>query len=201
MMSALKPIDTTWFRQQLAARKLSQRALARLMKIDAAAVSLMLRGHRRMTNQEAHKLASVLGTKVTEVLRHSGVDVIDDVRKVPISAWVNNEGAVSLFPDKTHAVVAGPADCPTGTYCVQCRAPSEPQDSWLLFVNPAQEQPENCLEYLCVVAIDHGALTTANVRRGYRPGRWNLLMWPNREFRPDVTVAWCSKVTWIKPRT
>ncbi len=37
------PIDTEWFRDRLASRKLSQRGLAKAMGVDPSAVSLMFR--------------------------------------------------------------------------------------------------------------------------------------------------------------
>lgn len=50
-------MNTEWFRQLLSTRKLSQRGLAKLMELDPAAVSLMLRGQRKMTNEEAHQVS------------------------------------------------------------------------------------------------------------------------------------------------
>ena len=50
-------MDTNWFRDRLADRGLSQRALARHMGLDAAAVSLMLRGRRVMKLTEAAEIA------------------------------------------------------------------------------------------------------------------------------------------------
>lgn len=192
-------MNTDWFRDQLAARKLSQRGLAKLMKLDPAAVSLMLRGIRGMDPSEAHQMASILGVKTTEVLRQAGVAVTDDVRKVPISASVDEHGVVSLFPDKTHDKADGPADCPAGTYGVQCRAPTALQDGWLLFVSPAQMEPHGMLDKLCLVTTQKGYATIAMVRRGYRTGTFNLISWPLRDVRADTSVAWCSPVLWIKP--
>ena len=54
-------MDTKWFRDRLADRGLSQRALARQMALDAAAVSLMLRGKREMKLTEAAEIARLLG--------------------------------------------------------------------------------------------------------------------------------------------
>lgn len=192
-------MNTDWFRKKLEERKLSQRGLAKLMKLDAAAVSLMLRGQRKMTNEEALQIASILGTKVTEVLRQAGIDVTDDVRKVPISASVDDDGTVTLFPAKTHDQVMGPADCPAGTYAVQCRANAPCQDGWLLFVNPAHTDPLNHLDKLCMLATVKGGLHVACVRRGYRSGTFNLVLWPSRNVMHDESIAWCSPVLWIKP--
>lgn len=199
MFSPTMPMNTEWFKQRLADRKLSQRKLAKLMGLDPAAVSLTLRGQRRMTNEEAHFIASTVGVPVTEVLRQAGIEVLDDVRSVPISAAVNEKSIVTLFPEKTHDRVHGPADCPAGTYAVQCRAPSTLQDGWLLFVSPAQQDPGELLDRVSLVTLKTGVQLTAVLRRGYRSGTFNLITWPDREQRTDQDVAWASHILWIKP--
>ena len=186
-------------KQKLADRKLSQRQLAKMMGLDPAAVSLMLRDQRRMTNEEAHFIASTIGVPVTEVLRQAGIEVLDDVRHVPISAAVDQKGVVTLFPERTHDRVHGPADCPTGTYAVQCRAPAAPQDGWLLFVSPSQQEPRDLLDRICLVTMKTGTQYIAMLRRGYRTGTFNLLTYPDREQKMDVDVAWASHILWIKP--
>lgn len=192
------PIDTDWFKQKLAERKLSQRQLAKQMGLDPAAVTLMLRGQRKMTNEEANYIASTIGVTVTEVLRQAGVEVLDDVRSVPISAAVDRKSTVTLFPAKTHDRVLGPADCVTGTFAVQVRAPSFVEDGWLLFVSPAQLEPEALLERLCLVTLKNGTSCIATLRRGYRKGTFNLITWPEHEQKMDQEVTWASHVVWIK---
>jgi transcriptional regulator with XRE-family HTH domain len=192
-------MNTEWFRDVMAAKKLSQRRMAALMDLDPAAVSLMLRGQRKMTNAEAHKMSQLLGVKTTEVLRQAGVAVTDDVRNVPISAWVDKDGVVTLFPEKTHDKVVGPADCPAGTYAVQVRAPGLPQDGWLMFVSPSKVEAADNLDKLCLVASRMGTTSIAVLRRGYRAGAYNLIAWPSLVSCNDALVAWCSPVLWIKP--
>lgn len=192
-------MNTEWFRELMATKKLSQRKMAGLMSLDPAAVSLMLRGQRKMTTEEAHQMSVLLGVKTTEVLRQAGVAVTDDVRNVPISAWVDKEGVVTLFPDKTHDKVTGPADCPAGTYAVQVRAPSLPQDGWLMFVSPAKLEAADNLDKLCLVASKMGLTSVAVLRRGYRTSTYNLISWPSLSASNDALVAWCSPVLWIKP--
>lgn len=193
------PMNTEWFRQKLADRKLSQRQLAKLMDLDPAAISLMLRDQRKMTNEEAHFIASTIGVTVTEVLRQAGIEVLDDVRAVPISAAVDAKAAVTLFPAKTHDKVHGPADCPAGTFAVQCRAPTTVQDGWLLFISPSQMEPTELLDRICLVTLKNGTQVIAVLRRGYRNGAFNLITWPEREQKMDTDVAWASHVLWIKP--
>lgn len=49
-------MNTRWFRDRLKGIKLSQRGLAKLLDGDAAAVSYMLRGKRKMSLQEANRI-------------------------------------------------------------------------------------------------------------------------------------------------
>ena len=199
MFTDTMSMQTDWFKERLAQRKLSQRQLAKLMNLDPAAVSLMLRGQRRMTNEEAHFIASTVGVPVTEVLRRAGVEVLDDVRSVPISAAVDGRALVTLFPEKTHDRVHGPADCPAGTYAVQVRAPSAVQDGWLLFISPSQQDPAELLDRICLVTLKTGIQHIAVLRRGYRTGTYNLITYPDRELKMDSEIAWASHVLWIKP--
>lgn len=60
-------MNTRWFRDRLKTIELSQRGLAKLLDVDAAAVSYMLRGKRKMTLQEANRIGQILG-----VLRELG---------------------------------------------------------------------------------------------------------------------------------
>ena len=67
-------VDTNWFRDRLADKRLSQRQLAKRMSLDPAAMSLMLRGKRRMSAAEAADIARYLGVEVKDVLARAGVD-------------------------------------------------------------------------------------------------------------------------------
>ena len=66
-------IDTRWFQDRLSDVRLSQRKLARQMSLDPAAVSLMIRGKRKMSAAEAAEIARFLGVSVTEVLVRAGI--------------------------------------------------------------------------------------------------------------------------------
>lgn len=192
-------MNTEWFRQLLAAKKLSQRKLAKLLDLDPAAVSLMLRGQRRMTNAEAHQMSIILGVAITEVLRQAGIEVIDDVRRVKVTGYIDKGGSVTLFPKRTHDKVIGPADCPEGTYALQMRNPQTPKDGWMYFVSPSEDDPRAHLGVLCCVALDNGEHMVAFVQRGYRSGTYNLVRCTGEMVRADANVVWASRVLWIKP--
>ena len=194
-------MNTEWFRQVLASKKLSQRRLAGLMELDPAAVSLMLRGQRRMTNEEAHQIGIILGVKTTEVLRQAGIAVSDDVRHVKVMGHIDEHAVVTLFPKRTHDKVVGPADCPEGTYALQMRTPATQKDGWMYFVSPAEDDPRAHLNTMCVVALENGELLVAFIQRGYRTGTFNLIRCcTNESLRTDCNVAWAARILWIKPQ-
>lgn len=64
--------DTRWFRERLSDAQLSQRKLAQHLHLDPAAVSLMLRGKRKMSTKEATELAKLLRVPVQEVVLRAG---------------------------------------------------------------------------------------------------------------------------------
>lgn len=65
-------IDNDWFKDQLAFKRMSQRKLASLMGLDPGAVSLMLRGKRKMSAKEVAEIARLLGVSVEAVHAHVG---------------------------------------------------------------------------------------------------------------------------------
>ncbi len=192
-------MNTEWFRQLLATRKLSQRGLAKLLELDPAAVSLMLRGQRKMTNEEAHQVSMILGVPITEVLRQAGIEVTDDVRRVKVTGYVDKESEVTLFPKRTHDRVVGPADCPDGTYALQIRYPNSPKDGWMYFVSPSEDDPRAHLGQLCCVAVSSGEHLVGFVNRGYRSGTCNLVRGNGAALRTDADLTWASRILWIKP--
>ncbi len=193
-------MKTEWFRQLLATRKLSQRGLAKLMELDPAAVSLMLRGQRKMTNEEAHQVSLILGVPITEVLRQAGIEVSEDVRRVKVTGYIDKDSCVTLFPKRTHDKVIGPADCPEGTYALQVRNPGSPKDGWMFFVSPSEDDPRANLGRVCCVALENGEHIIAVVQRGYRTGTFNLINGSNGEaVRTDAGLVWSSPILWIKP--
>lgn len=71
-MQSQSRVDTAWFHGRLHDRKISQRRLAQMLELDPAAVSLMLRGRRKMSAAEAAEIARMLGVSVDEVLARAG---------------------------------------------------------------------------------------------------------------------------------
>lgn len=152
-----------------------------------------------MTPHEAHQMSVILGVPLNEIMRQAGIDVVEDVRRSVIAAYVDDTGRVITMPPGTHDTVLGPADCPVGTYAIQVRAPASTRDGWLLFVTPTQLPSAENVDQLCLAALADGKQCLAVVRRGYRRDTNNLIMWPSNEVVADATVVWTSGVLWIKP--
>lgn len=172
-----------------------------MLDLDPAAVSLTLRGLRKMTPHEAHQIATILGVPVTEVLRQAGIEVTDDVRRVPLQAYMDSEGTVVDLPGGTHEHVMAPADCPIGTYAVQVRSPNTIKDGWLLFIGPDRIASNLNVDRLCICATSSGEQVLGVVRRGYRSSTFNLVLWPTMKMLVDKETVWSSAVLWIKPNS
>lgn len=77
-MNTMRPrTETRWFQNRLADVRISQRKLAAHLGIDPAAVSLMIRGKRKMSAAEAAEMARLMNVSVDEVLRHAGISSVE----------------------------------------------------------------------------------------------------------------------------
>lgn len=193
-------INKAWFQDQLARIKISQRTLAKRIGLDPAAVSYMFAGQRKMTMPEAKAIADVLMVPVTEVMRQAGIEVLDDVRKVPIAGYIGQGSVVTLLPSGTHDTVMAPADVPAGSFALQVRMVQTTFDGWLYFVAGIQEQPDAILDRLCVVALDDGRMLQGIVRRGYKRELYNLVLSPDGgAVLENQAISWAARVLWIQP--
>lgn len=194
------PMNTIWFRDRLKAMELSQRGLAKMLDIDAAAVSYMLRGQRKMTLQEANRIAQILGVPASEVMRQAGIKVDDGIKRVPVAGVCDSSGHITLLAARTHEKVIAPADVPADSYAIQVRSPGHTKDGWMFFVASEQREPREQIDSMCLCALQDGTQVLAYVRRGYRKDAFNLtLSTDSGKLLQDQQVSWASPVLWIKP--
>jgi hypothetical protein len=194
-------MNKQWFVDRLRTIKLSQRQLAKQIGVDPASVSYMFSGKRRITMDEAQRIAGILLVPVTEVMRQAGIDVMDDVRKVPVSGYIGAGCNVTLLPNGTHDMVMAPADTPSGCFALQMRMVNSPGDGWLYFVEGSQQAPDTLLDKLCMAAIKDGRLLIGVLRRGYKRELHNLILacGPEQEVLENREVIWASRALWIQP--
>ena len=191
-------MDTNWFKQRLAEKKLSQRALSKLMELDPAAVSLMLRGMRRMTAAEGQQLAVILGFDFTEVMRRAGVQVTEDITMATVVGAIDSAHNVMPLPPAMHRTVVAPPECHAGTLVHQVRDRGSLRDGWMYYVSPIQEDPSLHVGRLCIVGIDkrtHLGYVTA----AYLSGSYTIMSISGKEIATEVVPDWVSPVLWIKP--
>lgn len=190
-------IDAQWFKERLAERQMSQRQLAKKLGIDQSAISLTLAGKRRMQFKEAAEIARLIGSPVSEVLRHAGVPVEEGQQTVPFTGFLDGTGEIHCFEPEGLDRIRTPHPMPEGSAVIQCRTSDSAlsfMDGWLLFRNPPNEVP--VLDQFSVIRIKNGIRTAGIVRRGYRTGRWNIT---GPAFQAtDVELEWSAPITAIK---
>ena len=191
-------MDTTWFKQRLAEKKLSQRALSKLMELDPAAVSLMLRGMRRMTAAEGQQMAVILGFDFTEVMRRAGVQVTEDITMATVVGAIDSKHNVLMLPPASQQSVVAPPECHTNTLVFQTRDRGTLRDGWLYFVSPTREQPETRLGQLSIIHVD-GRTVLGWVTPAYLTGKFNVVSGHGEDLAIEAVPDWVSPVLWIKP--
>ena len=195
-------MDTKWFRDRLADRGLSQRALARQMGLDAAAVSLMLRGKREMKLTEAAEVARLLGVPADEVMQAAGVRIDSGGQAVPIVGYVDGAGEFH-WEQRSSASVAHPGGgLPAEIAAVECRTAGGPlahMHGWLLFGQasaPRGIQAE-AVGRLSWCRLRNGVIYLAAPHRGVGRGRWDLT--GPAATAKGVDLEWAAPVLLIIP--
>lgn len=193
------PIDTQWFTDRLAERRMSQRGLAKLMGIDNSAVSLMFRGKRKMTLEEAAQIAVLLQSSTEEVLRAAGTDVRAK-STAPVIGFIDGSATVVLTPEGTHDMVETPPGMPADTVVLQARTAGTRWswvDGWMYFLSERQLTPDKAVDTFALVAIKNSGMQLRHVKRGYKRGTYNLTDWVGNT-QLNVELAWASPVLWVK---
>lgn len=192
-------MDTDWFTDRIAARKMSQRGLARLMGMDAGAMSLTLRGKRKLTLDEAAQMAVLLDVSTNDVLEHAGVHLSGD-RRCKVIGYVNGDLSVSLEAEGIHDMIDAPPGMPASAAAIQARTAGTDFariDGAYYFVINEHVPPTQAVGTMAVVAVKGNGLLLAHVYKGYKRGTYNLL-----NFRGTLTqnqeLAWAMPVHWIK---
>lgn len=164
-------IDTKWFVDRLADRKLSQRGLARHLGLDSSAISLTFRGKRQMKLTEAAEIARLIGAPLEEVLKHAGVHEATGGAKAALGRYIDDTGEIR--PTEEDLTVDAPPNLPDGCVAIQSRA-GDHTDGWLYFLKlPSGINPE-AMGRFSAVRVKNGVTTLALVSRSYQPGRYRL---------------------------
>lgn len=193
--------NTKWFRDRLAERAMSVRGLAKKLELDPSAVSLTLRGRRKMTLAEANQIAVLLGVSVTEVIRQAGIAVADDVKGIRLLGTVDSESNVKTLKDSAIKMVSAPPDVPADGFALQIRAPQSLQDGWLIMAGAMTDLMDLMLDRPCVVTLADKRRIVGILRRGYEPDAFNIIpMLAPEKAIEDQAVTAVSPILWIRPQ-
>lgn len=193
-------IDTVWFADRLAYRRLSQRGLAKLMGLDPSALSLMLRGKRKITIEEAAQLSVLLDVSTTEVLERAGIKPHGE-HKVKLIGYRMPDGSVQRVSDGLHEMIDSPPNAGADCVAIQARtagSTSEAIDGWIFFANSEHGTPSLCIGEFSLMAIKDNGMKMNHVRKGYKKGTYNLLSWTGELVQSNAQLAWASPIIWIK---
>jgi hypothetical protein len=198
-------INTAWFRERLADKKISQRKLAKLMELDPAAISYMLRGLRRMTIDEAIAIATIIGRPHEEVLMHAGVRHLPSAGKnmVRVVGWVDGQGLVHLGAVKGMKLVVAPPGLPEDAIALRYQtsiSAAETMDGWIVYTTAGHAVNGGAIGRLSIAQVaNKGPLVVGMVSRGYSAGTYNVLPWvPGGLVLEDVILESASPVLWVK---
>lgn len=189
-------VDTRWFQDRLRDRQLSQRQLAARMKLDASAISLLLRGKREVKNAEAADIAQILGVPLNEVLAHFGIEVpkVKD-ETVPLVGTLDEHG--EIHARKVGGRVPQPVDVPVNLVAVRVEDPASLMYGWVYYYEPRRDIQADCMDRLCVVKLPGGNQLVRYLRRGFEMSAYNLVSAVHQSM-DGVRVTAAAPVLWIK---
>ena len=184
-----------WFYDQLQAKELSLRSVARMLGMDPSALSLAFRGKRRITMDEAVKIARIFGAPLEEVYAAAGITAPTTVGLAVLDGVVGPDMRVEpVEPSR----VAAPVPLPDGARALQFRttaSPADMWDRWVVFYDPRPQVDVN--GRLCVVTLPGGIRYVRTVMAGYRARTWRLLS-PFAEPIEDIVIEAATPVLWIQ---
>lgn len=193
-------IDRAWFLARMEERDLTVRGLAKIMKRDPSTISLMLRGIRKISTDEAVMLAELFNVKSPEILRRAGAPLVDETRTIPVAAYIDESHKVYDIPAEAEDFFTAPFDVPTSAFAVQSRN-GRMTDGWIAVVNGIKREPDDCVGHYCMFCESDGTRRMGWLKRGYKSGHFNAAVgaMDSSENFENITVIWASEVLWVKP--
>lgn len=190
-------VDTRWFKDQLADRKLSMRKVAKQLGRDVASISRMLSGTRHMKIDEASALASLFGVPLKEVLRRCGVDLDHAFggERVPLVGWVGEGWTVHMGETPGSRFVVAPPY--TGTVALRDQSGSL-RDGWLMYFKPDRHVRRNAFGRLSIVELEGTGEKLIRVLRPLQGSEEYELIAVDGTSSGSVRVKSASAIVWMK---
>jgi hypothetical protein len=174
-----KQIDSQWFRDQLADRKLTQRAAAKLLNLDPSSLSLLLDGHRRMRIDQAGEFARVFKLPISEIVRRAGVETTGGMHgRLNVVGYIEGTGRAVIREDAPGAVVQFQWDLPEKAMGLQFRTAQSAADVWDGFIaafGDSEPGGAGALDRTGLIRMRSGEELYGKARRGYAPNLYTVI--------------------------
>ncbi len=194
-----------WFEQLLRDNKLSQRELARRLRMDAGGLNRRLKGRARLKLEEAAEIATLLGVPVDDVLVNAGVNVADHTKgrskTVPVVGWVGGDMRIHLERVPGLRSIEAPPVPIAGLKALRFQTAMsriDDLDGAILYFQPADAVDAEAIGKQCVVTTADGETLLRVVRPGYQRGRYNLTNRTDGTLTPDVVLESAARVIWMR---
>lgn len=188
-------VDTRWFQNAIRNADLSQNRLAAVLGIDKGALSLMLNGKRKMTLDEAARLAEILNLPVDEVLAHAGAKLPKGPKSVPVIATIDATG--ELHPKKAGSRAPSHDQLPGDVVAARCEDAASPLYGWTFYYLPVNGVGAEAIGRSCVVTLANKAQYILTPRRGFDAGVYNLQSLTSVSIESQRIIS-AAPVLWIK---
>ncbi len=197
-----KTINTRWFNAILHDRGMSQRELCRRLGLDSSAMSLTLRGKRLMKMTEAVDIARLLGVPLADVLENAGINLDSaGVRAIPVVGYIDSQLEAHIDWNAKGDRISVPSELPENAVALVAKCTGGPSyllDGWTFFIAPPAPPTADAIGRYCIVGLQ-GSVTLARfVRRGYKPGFYNLVTMVGVDIE-NASIEWASPILLIKP--
>ena len=170
-------IDSKWFRDSLADRRMTQREFATLAGMDPASLTLTLQGKRRMTIERAAEFARILAIPVDDVMKRFGINAHENAQRVPIIGYIDGAAEVTITPEPIGRTIS-PFLLPQDVAALTMRSTAGPLDmmhGWLFFVGAEMSSAEGAIDRTAIVkAKGQDKPLLRLIRRGATPGLFTL---------------------------
>jgi len=160
-------VDHDWFLKKMAERKISQNALARVLKTQPASLSRTMKGLRKPQLSEAIALAEYLDVSFSDVVSKFGYAL--PRRRVQIVGKITPECRVSALTNRVNEYVDAPSetdeDCKALVFTT-ANSPMQSYDDGLVFWCPSSLVDAHAFGRLSIVGIDgHDLAVIGTVER------------------------------------
>lgn len=195
------PIDSAWFRKQIEAGDMSQRQVARLLKMDASGMSRLLSGERRLQMEEANQLAVLFEQPATMIMARAGVEALElGPKGIAVKGAIDANGLLGKLPPGPGRRVPAPPEVPGDAVAYRVLAEG-PCAGWVVYAGKFDKTIDpGCVGKLVVAELIDGKMFCRVLTAGFGRNKWNLtgFFGPNRPALEEVMLAKVAKVLWVK---